>query len=157
MSDTVMNAQDAISGSLAECYMTIDDTRYNFMQITKFKAEMKKNKVKVSLLGKTGKGNKTSSWEGTFSGTAYYNQSILRNMLLDYKDSGTDSYFTIQVTNEDPSSSIGSQSTILKKCNLDGGIIAFLDATADSLEEDISGTFEDFEIPETFTLIDGME
>ncbi|MDF2881575.1 MAG: phage tail tube protein [Clostridiaceae bacterium] len=156
MANTIMNAQDAISGSLAECYITIDGTRYQFMQITKFKAEIKKNKVKVALLGQTGKGNKSSSWEGTFTGTAYYNQSILRRMLLAYKNSGVDSYFTAQVTNEDPASSVGSQTTILKKCNLDGGTIAFLDATADSLEEDISGTFDDFDMPEEFSLLDGM-
>lgn len=29
---TIMNAKDAVSASLAECFVTIGDNRYNFMQ-----------------------------------------------------------------------------------------------------------------------------
>ena len=157
MSNQIMNVQDSISGSLAECYMTISGTRYNFMQIIKFESKVEKNKVEVPILGKTGKSNKASGWKGTFSGTAHYNQSIMRKMLLAYKESGEDTYFTTQITNEDSNSSIGRQTVILKQCNLDGGILAKIDVSADYLDEDISGTFDDFEIPETFSLIDGME
>ena len=28
----IMHAGDSVSGSLAECFVTIDDERYNFMQ-----------------------------------------------------------------------------------------------------------------------------
>ena len=31
---TIMNAKDAVSASLAECFVTIGDNRYNFMQAT---------------------------------------------------------------------------------------------------------------------------
>lgn len=34
MSDTIMNAMDAVYGSLAECYITIDGSRYNMMSLT---------------------------------------------------------------------------------------------------------------------------
>lgn len=157
MANQTMNAQDSISGSLAECFMTIDGTRYNFMQIIKFESKIDKTKVEVPILGRTGKGNKASGWKGTFSGTAHYNQSIMRQMLVKYKESGEDTYFTIQVTNEDKNSSIGRQSVILKQCNLDGGILAKIDVDADYLDEDISGTFDDFDMPETFSLINGMQ
>lgn len=156
MSNQTMNAQDSISGSLAECFMTINGTRYNFMQIIKFEGKIDKTKVEVPILGKTGKGNKASGWKGTFTGTAHYNQSIMRKMLVKYKESGEDTYFTIQITNEDSNSSIGRQSIILKQCNLDGGTLAKIDTTADYLDEDISGTFDDFEMPEEFDMLDGM-
>jgi len=152
-----MDAKDAVSGSLAECFITIDGTRYNFMQIIKFESKIDKTKTKVPILGKTGKGNKSTGWEGTFTGTAHYNQSIMREMLLKYKETGEDTYFDTQVTNEDPSSSIGRQTVIHKGCNLDGGTLSKFDADADYLDEDINGTFEDFEIPETFSLLDGMK
>lgn len=156
MAKQTMNAQDSISGSLAECFMTIDGDRYNFMQIIKFEGKIDKSKVEVPILGRTGKGNKASGWKGTFTGTAHYNQSIMRKMLLKYKETGQDTYFDIQITNEDENSSIGRQTVILKQCNLDGGTLAKIDSTADYLDEDINGTFDDFEMPEEFSLVNGM-
>lgn len=153
----IMHAKDAISGSLAECFVTIEGNRYNFMQLISFEAEIEKTKTEVPILGKTGKGNKATGWTGTFSGTAHYNQSIMRKLLLRYKNTGEDIYFDIQVTNEDPTSTVGRQTVILKDCNLDGGILAKFDADADYLDEDIEGTFEDFEIPETFAMLSGMQ
>lgn len=157
MGAQVMNAKDAISGSLAECYVTINNNRYNFMQIIDFESNVEKNKTEVPILGKTGKGNKANGWSGTFSGTAHYNQSIMRDLLYKYKETGEDTYFEIMVTNEDPTSAVGLQTIILKGCNLDGGVLAKFDANADYLDEDISGTFEDFEIPQKFTMLAGMQ
>ena len=65
-------------------------------------------------------------------------------------------YFAIQITNEDPTSSVGRQTVILKDCNLDGGILAKFDADAEYLDEDADFTFEDFEIPEVFGNMSGM-
>ena len=73
-----------------------------------------------------------------------------------YKETGEDVYFDIQVTNEDPTSSVGRQTVILKDTNLDGGVLTKFDADAEYLDEDVDFTFEDFEIPEKFKLMQGM-
>lgn len=152
----VMNARDAVSGSLAECFVTIDDSRYHFMQAINLEASIEKTKSEVPILGKTGKGNKATGWKGTGSATFHYNTSIFRELLKRYKDTGEDVYFDIQVTNEDPTSSVGRQTVILKGCNVDGGILTKYDADAEYLDEEMDFTFEDFEIPETFTNVSGM-
>ena len=66
---TIMNAKDAVSASLAECFVTIGDNRYNFMQAINLEANFEKNKTEVPILGKTGKGNKATGWKGTGSAT----------------------------------------------------------------------------------------
>lgn len=152
----VMLGKDAVAGSLAECFITINGTRYNFMQIYKFEAKMEKNKIEVPILGKTGKGNKANGWSGTFTGTAHYNQSIMREMLIKYMETGEDTYFDIQVTNEDPTTSVGRQTVIYNDCNLDGGIMSKFDASSDFLDEEISGTFEKCVMPESFSMLTGM-
>ncbi len=157
MSAKVMDVINAISGALAECYITIEGVRYNFLQFKKFEASIEKKKDPVKMLGKTGESSKSAGWSGKFSGTAYYNQSVLRNMLYAYKKTGKDIYFQIQVTNDDPTSTIGKQTVLLTGCNLDGGILALFDVDSSVLEEDISGTFDDFEIPVVFSLVDGMQ
>lgn len=152
----VMKAKDAISAKLAECFITIEGNRYNFMQMIDFEANFDKTKTEVPILGKTGKGNKASGWAGTFSATMHYNQSIMRKLLLRYKDTGEDIYFEIQVTNDDPTSAAGRQTMVFMDCNIDGGILAKFDADGEYLDESVDGTFEDFKMPETFKLLDGM-
>ena len=156
MARGTMNARDAISAPLAECYVTIEGNRYNFMQAINLEATLEKNKTEVPILGKTAKGNKASGWSGTGSATFHYNTSIFRKLLLRYKETGEDIYFDIQVTNEDPTSTIGRQTVILKDCNMDGGTLAKFDADGEYLDESIDFTFEDFEMPEEFSMLDGM-
>ena len=152
----VMNAKDAVSASLAECFITIDGNRYNFMQAINLEANFEKTKSEVPILGKTGKGNKSTSWKGTGNATFHYNTSLFRELLYKYKNTGEDIYFDIQVTNQDPTSSVGRQTVILKGCNLDGGLLTKFDADAEYLDETIDFTFEDFEIPEKFNILAGM-
>ncbi len=153
----IMNAKDTVSASLAECFVTIGDDRYNFMQAINLEARIEKTKTEVPILGKTGKGNKASGWKGSGSATFHYNTSIFRELLYKYKKTGEDIYFDIQITNEDPTSAVGRQTVKLIGCNMDGGILAKFDADAEYLDEDMDFTFEDFEIPETFDLLNGME
>ena len=153
---TVMAVKDTISASLAECFVTIEGNRYNFMQAISLEANFEKNKTEVPILGKTGKGNKATGWKGTGSATFHYNTSIFRALMKRYKDTGEDVYFDIQITNSDPTSSVGRQTVILKDCNIDGGLLAKFDADAEYLDEDMDFTFEDFDMPEEFKLLLGM-
>lgn len=152
----IMNAKDTVTASLAECFVTIEGTRYNFMHAINLEASIEKTKTEVPILGKTGKGNKSTGWKGTGSATFHYTSSMFRNLLVKFKETGEDVYFDIQVTNEDPTSSIGRQTVILKDVNLDGGILAKFDADGEYLDEDVDFTFEDFEMPEQFKQLDGM-
>ncbi|MEL4861022.1 phage tail tube protein [Pseudoflavonifractor phocaeensis] len=157
MSDNVMQARDAISGSLAQCFVTIEGNRYNFMQAINLEATFEKNKTEVPILGRTGKGNKATGWKGTGSATFHFNTSIFRKLALRYQQTGEDVYFDIQITNEDPTSSVGLQTVILRDCNLDSTILAKFDADADYLDEDMDFTFEGFEMPQAFNELSGMK
>ncbi len=156
MKNRTMESKEAISASLAECFVTIEGNRYNFMQAINLEASMEKTKTKIPILGKTGKGNKATGWEGSGSATFYCNTSIFREILYRFKETGEDVYFDIQVTNEDPTSSVGRQTVVLKNCNMDGGLLAKFDADAEYLEEDMDFTFDDWEMPEEFKLLPGM-
>lgn len=156
MANVTMRGRDAVYASLAECFVTIGTRRYNFMQAINLEAKFEKSKTEVPILGKTGKGNKASGWKGTGSATFHYNTSIFRQMMLDYKETGEDTYFEIQISNEDPTSAAGRQTIVLIDCNIDGGILAKFDADGEYLDEDMDFTFEDFKMPESFTNLDGF-
>lgn len=154
--NVVMLSEDTISAALAECFLTIGENRYNFMQAINLEAKFEKKKTKVPILGKTGKGNKATGWEGSGSATFHYNTSVFRQMMLDYKNTGKDVYFDIQIINDDPSSHAGKQEIVLLGCNIDGGVLAKFDADGEYLDEDIDFTFEDFSMPTTFTDLKGF-
>lgn len=156
MSNITMKAKDSLSAKLAECYVTINGRRYNFMQAINFEANFERTKTEIPILGKTGYGNKSTGWKGSGSATFHYNTSIFREMMQKYKDTGEDVYFEIQVTNEDPTSDAGRQTVVFMDCNIDGGILAKFDADGEYLDEDMDFTFEDFKMPETFNVLAGM-
>lgn len=152
-----MAARNAVSAKMAECYITIDGNRYNFMSAINLEATMNKVKTKVPILGRTTKGNKSVSAEIKGSAQFHLNTSIWRELAYKFQETGEDMYFDIQVTNEDPTTVIGRQTVILCDCNLDSTILAAFDADSDDvLTESIDFTAERFELPEKFKMMDGM-
>lgn len=156
MSNVIMQGKDTVSAQLAECYVTIDGNRYNFMQAINLEAKMEKTKTEVPILGKTGKGNKAAGWKGTGSATFHYNTSVFRKVMKEYKNSGKDIYFDMVIVNDDPTSDAGSQSITLIDCNLDNVIVAKFDADGEYLDEQFDFTFEDWDMPEEFDVLNGM-
>ena len=51
MENTTMISPDAVSASLAQCYVIIDGSRYNFMQAINLEASVDKNKTQLPILG----------------------------------------------------------------------------------------------------------
>lgn len=151
-----MLGKDGLFAALAECYIKLNGNRYNFMQAKNVEASATKNKVKLPILGKVNKSNKGGGVEYKGKATFYYNTSIFREVMKKYQDTGEDMYFDMVITNEDATSAVGRQTVILKDCNLDNSIIAKFDAGGDILEDSFDFTFDSFEMPETFTQLDGM-
>lgn len=151
-----LRAPDTITGSLARCYVTIDGNRYLLIQAKKVEAKVEKTKTEISILGKTGKGNKSTGWKGTGSFVLYDTTSLFRELMEQYKNTGEDVYFDMQVENEDPSSKTGRQVAMLLNCNINSLTIAQLDVDSAALEDTVEFTFEDFKLPEKFNQLDGM-
>lgn len=152
-----MHAKDSIHGSQGEAFVTIEGNRYKFANVINLEARYEKTKTKVPIMGRVSKGNKATGGEGTGSATFHYNTSIFRELLYRYQETGEDVYFDIQVTNEDASAGVGRQTTILKDCNMDGGLVALIDADAEYLEDSFDFTFERFEYPEKFSILNTMK
>lgn len=157
MSNNVtMNAKDAVFGSLAECFVTINGRRYNFMNLTEFESKWEVTITDVPILGKVGLGHKATGGKGTWSGTAHYNTSVFRKMANTYQKTGVMPYFDIQVSNEDPTSAVGRQTIIHRGCLCDTFTLAKFQAGEELLDEELSGTFESWDMPETFKDLDGF-
>ncbi|MBJ6360874.1 phage tail tube protein [Paenibacillus sp. GCM10012307] len=145
-----LNARDSISGQEGRAYAKVDGVVEELFYIKTLEATVEKEKAEIKTLGRRGTQHKAVGWSGSGSMTIYYVTSYFRKMMYTYIKTGKDVYFEISVTNEDPTSTIGAQTVVLKGCNLDSVIVAKLDTESDALDEEVSFTFDDLEIPEQF-------
>lgn len=153
-----MAARNAVSAKMAECYVTIDGQRYNFMSAINVEVKFEKTKTEVPILGRMNRGHKATSSSITGSAEFHLNTSIWRELAYKFQERGEDVYFDMQITNEDiTASDIGRQTIILYDCNWDSLTLAAFDADSDDvLTESIDFTAERFEMPEKYTLMDGV-
>lgn len=153
-----MAARNAVSAKMAECYVTIDGNRYNFMSAINLEVTFEKNKTEVPILGRMTRGHKATSASITGSAEFHYNTSVWRQIAYRLQETGEDVYFDMQITNEDiTASDIGKQTIILYGCNLDSVMLAAFDADSDdTLTETVDFTAERFEIETPFTQMPGM-
>ncbi|CAI3407296.1 phage tail tube protein [Enterococcus cecorum] len=93
---------------------------------------------------------KVTNASGSGSMTIHKVTSEFAKIGVDYLKSGRIPDITIKVTNDDPQSSVGRQSTLLKHVILDSVVIAKLDVESDTLDEDCDFTFNDADLLETF-------
>lgn len=146
----MLRAGDTISGSEGKATAIIDGQVVDMFYIKSLEGIMEKQKAEVKTLGKRATQHKTIGWSGAGSMTIYYITSAFREMALKYAKTGQDTNFTITVVNDDPGSTVGKQTAVLYNCNIDSVVIAKLDVDADSLEEDIDFTFDDFNLLDRF-------
>ena len=73
-----------------------------------------------------------------------------------YQKTGILPYFEIQVSNEDPVSKAGRQTIIHRGCLCDSFTLAKFASGEDILDEELSGTFESWDMPEKFNELEGF-
>lgn len=152
-----MLAKNAPSSKMAECYITIDGERYNFMSAINVEVNFEKSKTEIPILGRMNRGNKAVGSKISGSGEFHKNTSIWNRIAYKFQETGEDLYFEMQITNEDPTTEIGRQTIILYDCNFDSVTLAAFDADSDDvLTESLDFTAERFEMPEEYTMMDGM-
>lgn len=151
-----LKAGDTISGQEAVAKMTIKNadgtsTIEDMFFGKNLEATCEINKTAVKTLGKRGEQHKPNGWTGSGSMTVYYISSVFRKMAMQYIKTGVPVFFDIMVTNNDPASSVGVQTTVLKNCSLDSVILAKFDVESEVMDEDIDFTFDDAEILDEFS------
>lgn len=145
-----LKGRDVISGQEGTAFMQINGRNEFMFYVKELKATVKKQKEKVRTLNRRGTQNKSTGFEGEGKMTIYGVTSQFKQMMLDYMKNGRDTFFDIQITNDDATSSIGRQTTVLRECNLDEVVMANLNVEDEFLEEEVNFTFEDVDLLESF-------
>lgn len=148
-------AGDTISGQEAVARMNVKQadgttTVEELFYGKSLEATCEIQKTEVKTLGKRGSQHKPNGWNGTGSLTIYYATSTFRKMAIDYMKNGIPVYFDLTVINNDPASTIGPQTTLLKDCTLDSVLLAKFDVDSEVLDESMDFTFDDADLLNEF-------
>ncbi|WP_107838966.1 phage tail tube protein [Metasolibacillus meyeri] len=150
----VMQTKDAMSSREGLLYITIDNQTYEFAEILKFKAEIEYNKVEVKRLNARMEGSKIVGAKGTGEMTVYYHRPEIRAMAMEYLRSGKSPMFDANVVNADVTSAAGKQTVDVRNIVPNKTLLAMLDAeSADTLKDEFSFTFDDFNLINQFNVI----
>lgn len=152
----IMPAYEAIDGRKAIAYATIKGKRYQLFQLKSFETKTEKNNVELQRLGTTVAGNLTSGIKLSWEAEMYYNTDIFRALAMEYLKTGKETYFDLQVTNDDPNSSAGRHTVILRDCKINNINMAMINVENQALTEKVDGTCEDIDAPELFKVLEGM-
>ena len=147
-----MPANDAPSAKLATCFVTIGSNRYAILMAKDFEANANVENGDVPALGRIIKGKKPIGMEIKFSMTVYKCTEIFDEVIETYKNTGVMPTIDIQVTSEDPATSVGRSTKIYTGCVLDGDVLlSMFDADGEFVEQSIEGYAQDFSRPEKYT------
>ena len=146
-----LKAEQIVSGQAGRAYANIDGRNQELLYLKSIDATVTKRKTAVRTLGHTGDQFKAAGWSGKGKMVIYYMTTLFREQMLQYMQSGKDSYFDIVVINEDVNTDTGRQTVVLKNCNLDSVALAKLNVEADNLDEEVSFTFDGAEIQDSFS------
>ena len=156
--DKFFNAQDAPLGKLAECYVTVGDKRYTAMFAKNVEINMSVDTTEVPRLGTTIKGYRATGASIKGKMTIYKCTEIFDDILEEFKNTGRMPTFDIQVSNYDPSTSIGRSSKIYTGCIIDGDVLlSAAQADGEHIEQEVNFYAQNYSTAEKYTNPSYME
>lgn len=143
--------RDTLNGKEGSAFITTEDGKQEeLFNVKSIKIDFSVEESDMKVVGTRIVQKKTTGVSYTGSMTIYYGSDKYKAMLREYVSTGRMPYFTLQIKNNDPATSVGMQTCVLYNCKINSGSIAMLDADADFLTEDVAFTFTKFEILTAF-------
>jgi hypothetical protein len=142
--------RDALNGKQGKAFCTIDGTNYEMFGLKKFETNAEFQETDFKVVGTTLVQKKTTGVTLSGTATVYYGTPMFLDMLQTYLKTGKLPYFTFQITNDDPSTTVGKQTVVLYNVKLSKVPVAKLDADSEFLESEISFSFTNIEVLDAF-------
>lgn len=142
--------RDALNGKEGRALVTINGKQIELFGCKNVKVDYSLDSADFKLVGTRLVQKKTTGIQLTGSMTIVYGTSMFKDLVRQYVNTGAPPYFTLQVTNNDPATSVGVQTIVFYNCRINSGNLAQLDADADFLTEDVAFDFTSFQILSSF-------
>lgn len=138
-------AQDALNGKSGKAFATIDGRNVELFGLKKFESNAEFEDAKFSVVGSRVTQHKPKEMSISGTATIYYGTPEFIKIAHQYQATGKFPEITFQVTNEDASTSVGTQTVAYYGVVLSKIPLSLLDESAEFLEEEISWSASSFE------------
>ena len=137
--------RDAINGKEGRAFCTINGRQVEMFGLKKIQVDSSFEESDFKVVGTRLVQKKTTGISLTGSMDIYYGTDDFVDLVQNYIKTGELPYFTIQITNDDPASSVGVRTIVLYNVKLQSCPLSILDADADFLTETVGFSFTSFE------------
>ena len=137
-------AKDTVNGAEGTIVITVDGKNYEVACMKNIKTTASIQSQDMRVIGTRKIQAKPNGAKLTGSGNIYYGSNIFTDMVLEYINTGKMTPFDIQITNSDPTVSVGEQAMAYYGCTLTGDIpISILDDQEAMLNYDFNFSYTD--------------
>lgn len=145
-------AKDTVNGAEGSIVITRDGKNYEVAGMTNIKTGAGIQSQDMRVVGTRKIQSKANGAKLTGTGNLYYGSNIFTDMVLKYIQTGEMPQFDIQITNADPTVSIGEQAMAYYGCTLMGEIpLSILDSQEAMLNYDFQFSYTDVARLQAFT------
>lgn len=145
-------AKDTVNGAEGSIVITRDGKNYEVAGMKNIKTAANIQSQDMRVIGTRKIQAKPNGAKLIGTGKIYYGSNIFTDMVLEYIQTGRMEQFDIQITNSDPTTSIGEQAMAYYGCTLTGDIpLSILDDQESMLNYDFTFTYTDVARLQSFT------
>ena len=138
--------RDALNGKSGSGFITINGENHQMFGMKKFQSDAEFQEEDFKVVGTSLVQTKTTGVKLSGTMTLYYGSPYFLQLLNDYLKTGKLPYFTMQIENDDPSTSVGTQTVVYYNVKLNKLPISKLDAETSSLDMEVGFTFTNVEV-----------
>lgn len=132
-------AKDTVNGAEGKVFVTVGGKNIEVAGMRNIQTNIELQSSDMRVIGTRSIQEKPNGAKQTGKGNIYYGTSLFTDMVMEYIQNGSMPEFTIQITNNDPATSVGSQSIAYYGCHLTGNIpLSILDSEQTMLNYDFS-------------------
>lgn len=135
-------AKDTVNGAEGKIFITVDGKNVEVACMKNIQTNGEIQGEDMRVIGTRKIQNKPNGAKLTGTGNIYYGTNLFTDMVLKYINEGIMTQFDIQITNRDPSTTIGSQTIAYYGCQLTGTIpLSILNDEESMLNYDFNFTY----------------
>lgn len=135
-------AQDTVNGAEGKVFVTWDNKNQEVAGLRNIRTDAEIQSTDMRTIGTRTIQGKPNGAKLTGKASTYYGSNLWTDMVLQYIHTGTMPQFDIQITNQDPATTLGSQVMAYYGCSLSGTIpLSILDSEEAMLNYDFNFTY----------------
>ena len=115
-------AKDTVNGAEGKVFVTVNGKQIEVAGMKNITTNAEIQGTDMRVIGTRTIQNKANGAKQTGTGNIYYGTSLWTDMVLEYINTGNMPQFDLQITNGDPSTSVGTQTMAYYGCQLTGTI-----------------------------------